>query len=406
MKTYLFPGQGSQGRGMGAGLFDQFRDLTDKADQVLGYSVRELCLHDPQRTLNKTQFTQPALYVVNALAYYRAMEVLDARPQFVAGHSLGEFNALLAAECFDFETGLRLVQKRGELMSRAAGGGMAAILNASSEQIRTALIEAGLDQVDLANYNSPSQIVISGPIVQIGKAQALFDRDEMRYYPLNTSGAFHSRMMEPARREFEQFLAQFSFAAPTIPVLSNVTADVYLPDQIHRNLAQQLSSTVRWYEGMQALLDRAEQAGAVMTFQELGHGDVLTKITRRILAETGGQGIVVDKDPARAWEPQAARSAAAAEISESSQTSTPIVAGAGGRRVAEAPPPAAEVRSVEHKVNEWNQKFPVGSQLRAAEFDDEVLITRTKAVVLFGHRAAVYMENYKGYFDIDGLAPA
>ena len=110
MKAFIFPGQGSQSKGMGEDLFDRFSDLVAKADKLLGYSIKELCLEDPRRELNKTQFTQPALYCVNALSYYQRIEDGESPPDFLAGHSLGEFNALLAAECFDFEAGLKLVK--------------------------------------------------------------------------------------------------------------------------------------------------------------------------------------------------------------------------------------------------------------------------------------------------------
>ena len=116
MKAYMFPGQGSQAKGMGGTLFDEFSELTQQANEILGYSVKELCLDNPKRELNKTQYTQPALYVVNALSYYKKIQETGQTPDYLAGHSLGEFNALLAAECFDFATGLKLVQKRGELM--------------------------------------------------------------------------------------------------------------------------------------------------------------------------------------------------------------------------------------------------------------------------------------------------
>ena len=111
MKVYMFPGQGSQSKGMGGDLFDRFKDMTEKADSILGYSIKELCLEDPRSELGKTQFTQPALYVVNALSYFSKIEEAGKAPDFVAGHSLGEFNALMAAQCFDFETGLKLVCK-------------------------------------------------------------------------------------------------------------------------------------------------------------------------------------------------------------------------------------------------------------------------------------------------------
>src|SRR5690606_35248979 len=144
----MFPGQGSQSKGMGGMLFDEFQELTEKADKILGYSIKELCLEDSGKELGQTQFTQPALYVVNALSYFKKIKETGQKPDFVAGHSLGEFNALLAAECFDFEAGLKLVKKRGELMSEAGGGGMAAIINAGKEEIESILEKNGLTGID------------------------------------------------------------------------------------------------------------------------------------------------------------------------------------------------------------------------------------------------------------------
>lgn len=368
MKAYVFPGQGSQARGMGAGLFDEFKELTQQADEVLGYSIRELCLEDPRRELNKTQFTQPALYVVNALSYYKKLNESGQKPDYLAGHSLGEFNALLAAECFDFETGLRLVHKRGELMSQASGGAMAAILNASKQEIEAILLANGLRNVDLANYNTPSQIVISGLTEEIGQAQHLFQSGKMLYYPLNTSGAFHSRFMGVAKETFHAFLKGFELSEPKIPVIANVTARPYQEGEIVENLSKQIVSTVRWCESVQYLMAEGDSSGDPMLFEEVGHGDVLTKIVHTIKQQT--------TDPAQ---PVAARESVAA--------------------------PAGKVTAAE-KVASWNQKHPIGTRVKAPGMDHTNLETRTAAVVLFGHRAAVYMKGYNGYFDLDELALA
>jgi len=179
MKTYIFPGQGSQSKGMGGELFDEYSELIEKADKILGYSVKSLCLEDPDKVLGNTQFTQPALYVVNALSYYKKIEQEGAKPDYVAGHSLGEFNALLAAECFDFEAGLKLVKKRGELMSQAPEGAMAAILNTTEAEILRILEENNLTGIDLANYNTQSQIVISGSKEDIAKSQKHFQQGKV-----------------------------------------------------------------------------------------------------------------------------------------------------------------------------------------------------------------------------------
>ncbi|MGH7487375.1 MAG: acyltransferase domain-containing protein, partial [bacterium] len=171
MSTFIFPGQGSQHKGMGKDLFSRYPHIVDIADSVLGYSTRELCLDDPNNVLTETQFTQPALYVVNALTYFHTIGSKATRPDYVAGHSLGEYNALLAAEVIDFETGLRLVQKRGQLMAQVKGGGMAAVVGLSDAQIERVLAEAALTCIDIANRNSPSQFVISGRVEDIQKAK-------------------------------------------------------------------------------------------------------------------------------------------------------------------------------------------------------------------------------------------
>ena len=280
MRTYMFPGQGSQKQGMGAELFDKYPELVAKADQVLGYSIKELCLDDPDGKLAQTQFTQPALYVVNALSYYDKVETDGVKPDFVAGHSLGEFNALLAAECFSFEVGLQLVKKRGELMSQVSGGGMAAIVNASEQQIVQILEDAKLDQIDLANFNTDAQIVISGPKEQIEQAEPLFAKDKMKFRLLQTSGAFHSRHMEPSRQQFAQYLAEFELLTPKIPVISNVTAREHTLTELQDLLAAQISSSVRWLESVEYLMDKTDNDS--MEFEELGHGKVLAGILRKI----------------------------------------------------------------------------------------------------------------------------
>jgi malonyl CoA-acyl carrier protein transacylase len=368
MKAFMFPGQGAQARGMGGGLFEEFEDLTRRADEILGYSIRELCLEDPRRELSRTQFTQPALYVVNALSYYKKVKDSAQRPDYLLGHSLGEFNALLAAESFDFETGLRMVQKRGELMSRESNGAMAAILNATRQDIETILKANGLGNVDIANYNTPSQIVISGLSEEIGKAQQFFMSGQMLYYPLNTSGAFHSRFMRAAQEKFHAFLKGFEFAEPKIPVLANATARPYEHGEIVATLASQMSNTVRWCESVQHLMEKAARGGADIQFEEVGHGDVLTKIVHTIRQQTPAPQVRAE--------------------------------------VAKAPEPLpAQKLTVTEKVAAWNGKYPVGTKVKSLTRSYDSLETRTPAVVLFGHRAALYMKGYNGYFDMDEVAP-
>ena len=379
MKTYMFPGQGSQAKGMGGELFDEFADLTKKADAILGFSIKELCLENPGKNLNKTQFTQPALYVVNALSYYKKQEETGTKPDFVTGHSLGEFNALLAAECFDFEAGLKLVKKRGELMSRAPEGGMAAILNASKEEIEDILEKNGLHNIDLANYNTPTQIVISGAIDEIGKAQEFFQSGKMLYYPLKTSGAFHSRFMNPVKDEFESYLKKFKFSAPVIPVISNVTARPYQSDELVKNLSEQLANSVKWSGSIQFLMGLAEKNNP-MEFEEVGYGNVLTKIVRTI-------------------ESDIAKSLAAFSAKETTQKT----ADSPNNEISD--PEKTAVVDVFEKVKRWNENYPVGTKVNTSLDGYDELETRSEAVILFGQRAAVYMKGYSGYFDLNEIAP-
>lgn len=282
MATYVFPGQGSQKKGMGGTLFDEFPELTKQADQILGYSIKELCLEDPGLKLSQTQYTQPALFVVNAFSYLKKIDETGKKPDFVAGHSLGEFNALFAAGVFDFETGLKLVKKRGELMSRATGGGMAAVIGLNEEQVTDVLQRHHLQSICIANLNSPFQIVISGPKDDVDNAKAVFEgvKEVKLFTPLKTSGAFHSRYMEEAKQEFAKFIHPFVFEKPAIPVIANVSARPYKPSEISENLIEQITHPVKWTESIRYLLGLGE-----MEFEELGPGKVLTGLITRIKNE-------------------------------------------------------------------------------------------------------------------------
>jgi len=284
MIAFVFPGQGSQKRGMGAGLFDEARQYAEvemEVDAILGYSLRELCLEDPDNRLKETEFTQPCLYVVNALHYYKAVNQ-GARPDYLAGHSLGEYNALLAAGVFDFLTGLRLAQRRGELMSRAKNGGMAAVIGLGAGVVAEVIEESRLAGIDIANFNTPSQTVVSGPIEDIRRAGPLFEKAGARVYmPLAVSAAFHSRYMAGAARAFDDFLAPFSFAAPKIPVIANATAQPYPADNASESvkslLTRQITHAVRWAQSVRFLIDKG-----VTQFTEMGPGIVLTRLVQQI----------------------------------------------------------------------------------------------------------------------------
>lgn len=278
-KIYLFPGQGSQSVGMGEGLFEQFPDLTAQADEILGYSLRQLCLEDPRDELGQTQFTQPALYAVTALSYLAKLAETDGQPPaFVAGHSLGEYNALFAAGAFDFATGLKLVQRRGAIMSKAEGGGMAAILMMPPGEIRMALDAAGFDTIDIANYNSPRQTVISGRKEDVeAAAPKLEEAGAKRVIVLNVSGAFHSRYMSDAAAEFGAYVNDFSFQPLQIPVIANITGEPYEQDKIAESLTSQICQSVRWTDTILRLKQEPEAE-----FEEIGPGKVLTGLTRQI----------------------------------------------------------------------------------------------------------------------------
>ena len=263
---------------MGADLFDRFPDWTAIADDILGYSIRELCIDDPRGDLVLTAYTQPALFVVNAMTYRARQEDGAPVPAFVAGHSLGEFNALCAAEVFDFATGVRLVQRRGEIMSGVRGGGMAAVVGIEPGQIEEILSqqEAGR-RLDVANFNSFEQTVIAGPKDDLESMKPVFEAAGVRaYILLNVSAPFHSRYMRDAMHDFGATLGQATFATPRIPVISNLTGQPYGAD-LHDTLARQIGHSVRWLDSMLFLLGHG-----VDTFVESGPGKVLTKLAAQI----------------------------------------------------------------------------------------------------------------------------
>ena len=267
---------------MGEELFDRFPAQVAIANAELGYSIPDLCLRDPSNQLNQTLFTQPALFVVNVLSFLNHLFETGKLPRFVAGHSLGEYNALFAAGVFDFQTGVRLVKQRAILMARASGGGMAAVVGLTADQIRQALAATGLNSIDLANLNSPSQTVISGPEKDLQSSQITLEKAGAQLFKrLPVSAAFHSRYMAEAEYHFGAFLQPFAFAEPRIPVVSNVTARLHDPSQIKQMLTRQITQPVRWSESIQWLLQQPDPE-----FLELGPGNVLTGLVRRIKMET------------------------------------------------------------------------------------------------------------------------
>lgn len=282
MNVLLFQGQGAQFKGMGNALWRTYPHIEELASEVLGYSIKQLCLDDPDNRLRQTQYTQPALYTVNALHYYQ-WQTLEKPLDAVAGHSLGEFSALHAAGCFDFETGLRLVQKRGQLMSQTPAGSMAAVLGLNVRDLQALLAEPGLEGIDIANFNSPMQTVIAGATQSILAAAQRVDAEGGQCIVLNVSAAFHSRHMEPVQAAFADFVQGFAFKDPRVPVIANVTARPYPAGQVADLLCRQISSPVQWVESIRYVLGMGD-----IVVHEMGadaarsNGTVLSKLVEDI----------------------------------------------------------------------------------------------------------------------------
>jgi malonyl CoA-acyl carrier protein transacylase len=332
------------------------------------------------------------------LSYKKRIKDGGKEPDFLAGHSLGEYNALQAAGVITFEDGLKLVKRRGELMSQARNGGMAAILNCTEKQTREILKDANLTTIDIANLNSPSQIVISGLIDDVNKAQPYFEKADAMFIPLNTSGAFHSRYMKQTQNEFEKIVREITFSKPNIQVIANVTARPYVLEEVAENLIQQLSNCVRWNESIMYLLSQGD-----MEFEELGVGDVLTKLFVWIRKAFNPDMEPGSGQPHPKSELGGERNAVVS--SSDSKVETPVKSDHSG---SEKKKPGLE--QIKEKldpailVDQWNRVHPIGTKV-TSDFYDTQLETRTEAMLLFGHRAAVYMQGYNGYFDLREVRP-
>lgn len=292
--AFLCPGQASQVVGMGKDLFDAFplaRERFRQADEIMGAPLSEICFEGPEETLKQTKYTQPALFVHSAVVTELLAE-RGLRPDMAAGHSLGEYSALFAADALTFDDALRVVMVRGEGMQHAGEthpGTMAAIMGLEESQIKAVCqkaAEAGI--VQPANFNSPGQVVISGSVDGVRRAMDLASEAGARLVKeLVVSGAFHSPLMEPARDSLFAALDELNIKPPRCPVYANVSAaPVTDPAQIRRLLKEQLLSPVLWMQSIRAMMTDGAQ-----TFFEIGPGQVLTGLLKRI--DRHAQGIAV-----------------------------------------------------------------------------------------------------------------
>lgn len=283
-KAYVFPGQGAQFVGMGKDLYEtnsKAKELFDKANEILGYSITDIMFEGTDEDLKQTKVTQPAVFLHSVIT---ALCMDDFKPDMVAGHSLGEFSALTAAGALTFEDGLRLVYARAMAMQKAceaAPSTMAAIIGLPDEAIEKICDEVSKEGnvVVPANYNSPGQVVISGNVEAVKEACAkLKEAGAKRALPLAVGGAFHSPLMEPARVELAKAIEAAPVSNPICPVYQNVDALPHTdPKEIKDNLLKQLTAPVRWTQSVQHMF-----ADGMTEFVECGPGTVLTGLIGRI----------------------------------------------------------------------------------------------------------------------------
>lgn len=281
--AYLFPGQGSQFVGMGKDHYESnpdFAAMVDQANEILGFDLKGILFNGPEETLKQTEFTQPAIFL-HSVALFKT---LDAKPDTVAGHSLGEFSALVACGAVSFEDALKIVRRRGELMQKAGTqnpGTMAAIIGMEDEAVENVCKQASNEtgkEVIAANYNCPGQLVISGYIEAVEKAVELAKENGARMAMLlPVSGAFHSSLMQPALDGLRDQLESLEINTPNCPIYSNYTGEATIdPEEIRSNLLNQLLNPVRWTQTLKNMMEEG-----VTSFVEVGPGKVLQGLVKR-----------------------------------------------------------------------------------------------------------------------------
>ena len=284
--AFIFPGQGAQSVGMGKDLYDNYesaKKIYDTADKVLGKSISALCFEGPEDNLKQTVNTQPCIVTTSIAALEAFKSNLDIEPDYVAGHSLGEYCAMYTAGVMTLETTLKAIQKRANLMSQTKGGAMAAVLNASEEVLKAGLAEGSkVGYVDIANYNSPVQVVITGDENAVKAAgDYILANGARRVVPLAVSGAFHSKFMENAGKEFEGFVGNLELNNAKIPVITNVDAAATTEKEDFRNkMPRQIYSSVHWTQTIQKMV-----SDGVEIFVEIGPGKVLAGLNKKIAPE-------------------------------------------------------------------------------------------------------------------------
>jgi [acyl-carrier-protein] S-malonyltransferase len=282
--AFVFPGQGSQAVGMGKSLYQNYpaaREVLDQADASLGHKITEICFNGPEEILKDTRNAQPAILAVSA-AVCQILKSEGIQADFVAGHSLGEYSALVAAEAITLSDALKLVAERSRLMAQAdpdRNGTMAAILGMDRTILAECLEEASLTgKVEAANYNCPGQIVISGVKTGVAKMQELVAAKGGKFIPLAVSGPFHSSFMKQAAGEFRPFLEKTHWCQPSIPLIANVTARPVRKEALPESLYRQIFSPVLWEDTLNYLFN-----SGVETFVEVGPGRVLSGLTKKTL---------------------------------------------------------------------------------------------------------------------------